>query len=247
MTMNAINPFFQPVPTAVGQVRPKRDRAQYAKLPQAPITGSPVPHLTSLYHNDEAGPYGDRGYPGNCSGNLIKDLLRFYKAKSVFDPLTGSGTCADVCKELGIYCFSSDLHQGVDACDAKQFPRGCFEFAWIHPPYYKQKLYTDDPRDLSRAPTLEAFLDRYRLLIENCAGSLVPRGKLAILMGDYCDRQYGHIPLVFWTKDLAFKAGLRQACTDIIRFSHGASSGKKVYRSSFIPGLHDVCAIFQRP
>ena len=38
----------------------------------------------------------------------------------------------------------------------------------------------------------------------------------------------------------------RQHCTDIIRFSHGASSSKKVYRSSFIPGLHDVCMIFEK-
>ena len=42
-----------------------------AKLPLAPINGSPVPHLTSLYHDDQAGDYGDRGYPGNCGGNLI--------------------------------------------------------------------------------------------------------------------------------------------------------------------------------
>ena len=42
-----------------------------------------------------------------------------------------------------------------------------------------------------------------------------------------------------------FAAGLRQHCTDIIRLSHGASSGRKVYRSSFIPGLHDVCMIFE--
>ena len=40
---------------------------------------------------------------------------------------------------------------------------------------------------------------------------------------------------------------VKQACTDIIRFSHGASSGKKVYRSSFIPGLHDVCMLFRKP
>jgi hypothetical protein len=44
-------------------------------------------------------------------------------------------------------------------------------------------LYTDDPRDLSRAPTLEAFLQRYRLLIKNCAGALESGGKLAVLMG----------------------------------------------------------------
>jgi hypothetical protein len=246
--MQSINPFFQPFSTTISApARPKRDPAQYAKLPQAPITGSPVPHLTSLYHNAEPGPYGNRGYPGNCGGNLIKDLLRFYKPKSVFDPMTGSGTAADVCKELGIYCYASDLREGKDACDGSQFPRECFEFAWIHPPYHRQKIYSDDPRCMSRCPTLAAFLERYQLLIDNCVGSLVPGGKLAILMGDYSDREEGFMPLVFYSKLLAFKAGVKQCATDIIRFSHGASSGKKVYRSSFIPGLHDVCVLFEKP
>jgi hypothetical protein len=248
-----INPFFAarfkrlaPVPRP--EAAPQRPPQQpvYARLPQVPINASPVPHLTSLYHNAEAGDYGDRGYPGNCGGNLIKDLLRYFRVWSVFDPMTGSGTCRDVCEELSIYCWSSDLHQGADACDASHFPRACFEFAWIHPPYWRQKLYTADPRDLSRTPTLTAFLERYRLLIENCAGALVPGGKLAILMGDYSDREAGFVPLTYHTKQLAFETGLRQHGTDIIRFSHGASSGKKVYRSSFIPGLHDMCMIFEK-
>jgi hypothetical protein len=62
----------------------------------------------------------------------------------------------------------------------------------------------------------------------------------------YNDREAGFIPLVYHTKRLAFAAGLRQCATDIIRFSHGASSSRKVYRSSFIPGLHDVCMVFDK-
>lgn len=240
------NPFYASRLKRVAPRQEERDRPVYVRLPLAPRNASPVPHLTSLYHFHRAGEYGDRSYPGNCGGNLIKDLLRYFRVRSVFDPMTGSGTCRDVCNELGIYCWSSDLHQGQDACDASQFPRQCFEFAWIHPPYWRQKLYTDDLRDLSRTPTLTAFLERYRLLIENCAGALVPGGKLAILMGDYSDREAGFLPLTYYTKQLAFAAGLRQHGTDIIRFSHGASSGKKVYRSSFIPGLHDVCVIFEK-
>lgn len=245
-----INPFYaarvRPATTSNQPATARAAQPVYVKLPRVPINASPVPGLTSLYHNAEAGEYGDRSYPGNCGGNLIKDLLRYFKPFSVFDPMTGSGTCRDVCQELGMYCWSSDLHQGYDACDGSQFPPDCFDFCWLHPPYWRQKLYTNDARCLSRAPTLEAFLDRYRLLIENCAGSLAPGGKLAILMGDYSDREAGYVPLVFYTKLLAFRAGLRQACTDIIRFSHGASSSKKVYRSSFIPGLHDVCMIFEK-
>jgi hypothetical protein len=252
-TIATINPAYAArlkrfAPVSQPEPEPRRQPQQhvYAKLPLAPINASPVPHLTSLYHFDDLGTNRDWRYPGNCGGNLIKDLLRFFRVRSVFDPMTGSGTCRDVCKELSIYCWSSDLHEGADACDASQFPRGCFEFAWIHPPYWRQKLYTHDPRDLSRAPTLDAFLDRYRLLIANCAGSLVPGGKLAILMGDYSDKEHGFVPLTYWTKRLAFESELRQCCTDIVRFSHGASSSKKVYPSSFIPGLHDTVCIFEK-
>jgi hypothetical protein len=245
-TSSTANPFYAARLKQVATLQEAHHRPVYARLPLAPRNASPVPHLTSLYHFHRAGEYGDRSYLGNCGGNLIKDLLRYFKAASVFDPMTGSGTCRDVCKELSVYCWSTDLHEGKDACDATLFPRDCFQFAWIHPPYWRQKLYSDDSRCLSRTATLEAFLERYRLLIANCVGSLAPGGKLAILMGDYHDRQAGFVPLTFHTKRIAFELGLRQHGTDIIRFSHGASSSKKVYRTSFIPGLHDVCMIFER-
>jgi hypothetical protein len=251
-TLEAIDPFYaaclQLAPSPRPEQRPEPEQPLYVKLPRAPKTASPVPHLNSLYHFDRAGEYGDRRYPGNCGGNLIKDLLLYFRPDGlVLDPMAGSGTCSDVCKELGLPCLSWDIHQGIDACDPAGFgPDSTFAFIWSHPAYWRQKLYADDPRDLSRAPTLEEFLRRYGQFIRNCARALKPGGKLAVLMGDYTDREAGFIPLVYHTKRLAFAAGLRQCCTDIIRFSHGASSGKKVYRSSFIPGLHDVLAIFEK-
>ena len=223
----------------------------FAKLPRAPITGSPVPRLTSLYHHADAGSYGKRSYPGNCGGNLIRDLLLYFKPRLVLDPMTGSGTCQDVCRELGTDCRSGDIHDGFDATSVEAMQQlaggGLADFVWAHPPYWRQKLYAADERDLSRAETLREFLDRYALFIEAAAGVLEPGGRLAILMGDYQDREAGFVPLVYHTKRLAFDAGLRQCCTDIVRFSHGASSGRKVYRSSFIPGLHDVCVVFEKP
>src|SRR5688572_25344455 len=117
MTNATINPFYAARVTQGHVPAPpdsQANRPLYAKLPVAPVTGSPVPHLTSLYHFDGSDACGDRRYPGNCGGSLIKDLLRYFQPKSVFDPMTGSGTCRDVCRELGIYCYSSDLHQGFD-------------------------------------------------------------------------------------------------------------------------------------
>lgn len=246
--MNPINPFYaarmqRRVIPSIRNGTPK-----YARLPVAPRNGSPVPHLTSLYHFHRAGEYGNRKYPGNCGGNLIKDLLLYFQPGLVFDPMTGSGTCADVCKELDIPCLSFDIHQGYDACSTENAPAAeTFDFIWAHPAYWRQKLYADDPRDLSRSPTIDHFLKRYGQFIRNSAKALKPNGKLAILMGDYCDREEGFVPLAWHTKRLAFANGLRQCCTDIIRFSHGASSSHKVYRSSFIPGLHDTCMIFEKP
>ncbi|HYH66197.1 MAG TPA: hypothetical protein VD866_16005 [Urbifossiella sp.] len=220
--------------------------AQIAVLPRAPRNGSPVPGLTSLYHKSWRGNYGDACYPGNCSGELIKDLLRYFRPKRVFDPMTGSGTCADVCRELGIECVSRDIRTGFDACDIGAYdPAWKFDFVWIHPPYWRQKVYGEDPRDMSTCKSLSSFLALYGLLIRNCASVLSPGGKLAVLMGDYSDREAGFVPLTYHTKALAFRVGLRQCCTDIIRFSHSASSSHKTYRSSFIPGLHDTCMLFE--
>lgn len=247
-----VNPFYE---TTLGGSIPRRSSQQpappsYARLPAAPRNASPVPHLTSLYRFDRAGEYGDRSYPGNCGGNLIKDLLLYFQPANVFDPMSGSGTCGDVCRELAIPCVSADLKSGFDATDPASYiqfkDKPGFDFIWTHPPYWRQKIYSDQPSDLSQAPNLAGFLDSYGSFITECAALLTPNGKFAILMGDYFDRDAGFIPLTYHTKQLAFQAGLQSACTDIIRFSHGASSSRKVYQSSFIPGLHDVCMLFEK-
>jgi len=149
MSLQTVNPFYA-ARFKRALLKPQAEPYQpvYAKLPRAPKNGSPVPHLTSLYHSSRAGEYGDRGYPGNCGGNLIKDLLKYFKPFSVFDPMTGSGACRDVCEELGIYCWSEDIHGGFDVCDpshvhgdAKLLSRRTFDFCWLHPPYWRQKIY----------------------------------------------------------------------------------------------------------
>lgn len=98
MNSTSINPFLarRRKPVLRGPLK----QARFALLPRAPVNTSPVPRLTSLYHHADVGAYGKRSYPGNCGGNLIRDLLLYFKPRVVLDPMTGSGTCADVCREL---------------------------------------------------------------------------------------------------------------------------------------------------
>ncbi|MFO0945637.1 MAG: hypothetical protein U1D30_06795 [Planctomycetota bacterium] len=222
---------------------------KFVELPLAPKTTSPVPSLTSIYSTTKRGPYGDAKYPGNCSGYLIRDLLTFFGSKKILDPMTGSGTCQDVCEELGIPCHSFDVRSGVDAADPK-----CYadlepvDFVWLHPPYWRMKRYSDDPRCLSNAPTFEDFCERLRQVVANCQSVLTPRGKIAILMGDYWDvSERRFIPCTHATRSICFELGLWPACTEIIRFQHGNSSSTKSYDRAFIPGLHDTCIVMSRP
>lgn len=222
------------------------DRLRYVELPVAPVTASPVPELTSIHSARNRGPYGSRHYRGNCGGYLIRDLLRYFQPKRVLDPMVGSGTCRDVCRELGIACHTMDIRRGQDATDPASFvEQPPVDFVWMHPPYWRMIRYNDDARCLSKAPTLDAFLDRMQLVLRNCNAVLSENGKIAVLIGGYCDGGL-YQPLPHLIVERAMRESMWLACTEIIRLQHGNTSSKKAYRSSFIPGLHDMCLIFQR-
>lgn len=220
---------------------------RFVPLPDAPKSTSPVPWLTSIHGTPGRGDYGDANYRGNCSGLLIRDLCLYYKPRRVLDPMTGSGTCRDVCNELGIACTSLDLRAGIDASSANAFQElGKFDFVWLHPPYWKMVHWSNDPRCLANAPTLGDFLQRLRSVIRNCASVLEPGGVLAVLMGDYRDRG-NYLALPFRTMNIAAAEGLELAAPEIIRFSHGTTSARQSeYAFSFIPRLHDVCLVLRQ-
>jgi hypothetical protein len=215
-------------------------------LPECPITASPVPELTSIHATPGRGYYGNPGYRGNCSGLLIRDLLLFYRVKKTLDPMEGGGTCRDVCKELGIAYEGRDLRAGFDATRPESFQGlGSFDFVWLHPPYWQMIRYNDsNPRCLSNARTMDAFVAALRSVFRNCRGVLAERGKLAVLMGD--GKQDGkYLGLPFRTLNAAEAEGFQLAAPEIIHFGHGATSSAKVYTTSFIPRLHDVCLVLE--
>ena len=215
-------------------------------LPASPRTTSPLPWLTSIHSVRNRGPWGESSYRGNCGGYLIKDLVQFFRAKRVLDPMTGSGTCRDVCEELGVACTSFDLRLGQNAADPGSYAGlPGHDFVWLHPPYWRMIRYNEGERCLSNAPTLEAFLEQLGEVLELCASVLSATGRIAVLIGGYSD-EGRHIPLPALTTARAIERGFWPACTEIVRLQHGNTSSRRRYNSSFIPGLHDVCIILER-
>jgi len=139
--------------------------------------------LISVVHYPIRGPYGDRTFRGNTSGLLVKDLLEFYRPSRVVDPMEGSGTTGDVCKELGISYTGLDLLRGNDLLDPHINQELRADFIFWHPPYWNIVEYSKDIRDLSTEKRYENYLVKLLQCYRKLADYLEWKGHLAILIG----------------------------------------------------------------
>lgn len=88
----------------------------------------------------------------------------------------------------------------------KQFGRESVQLVIMHPPYHDIIKFSDDERDLSNAPTLDAFLQMMANIVENAAGVLEADRYLALVIGDkYSKREW--IPLGFSTMNQVLQKG----------------------------------------
>jgi hypothetical protein len=197
------------------------------------------PPLTSVVSYPNRGPWGDNRYPGNCSGYMLIDLCATYAPRSVLDPMEGSGTSREVCADMNIAYAGFDLRNGVDSLH-DDIGAG-YDLIFWHPPYHDMKIYTDDPRDLSRSGSVAAFLALLRTGYWRFFDLLAPGGRLAILIGDL-RRQGRYQPLTAEVARLD-KAHLESI---IVKVQHNVSSNKTQYGGAFVPILHETLTIFKQ-
>ncbi|HEU5087038.1 MAG TPA: hypothetical protein VFT99_06315, partial [Roseiflexaceae bacterium] len=195
--------------------------------------------LGSVVSYPERGPWGDNQYPGNCSGYMLIDLCATFQPKRVLDPMEGSGTSREVCADMGIEYHGFDLHSGTDSL---RDPIGSeYDLVFWHPPYHDMKVYSDDPRDLSRAGSLAMFQAMLRTGYQRFFETLAPGGRLAILMGDL--RRQGHYePL---TADIV-RLDRPHLEGIIVKVQHNVSSQKTRYSGAFVPILHETVTLFRK-
>lgn len=203
--------------------------------------------LTTLVsYEDRNNRYGNNKYRGNCSGQLIKDLLEFYNPKRVLDPSVGGGTTKDVCQALGINNLCLDLNPKWGGFDllSDEIPQSS-DFIFWHPPYHDIIQYSGnmwgeaDERDLSRCKTYEDFIQKINQCQAKLLTSLRQGGRLAILVGDVKRKGV----LYSMQKDMAWFGQPEQV---IIKAQHNCWSDNVNYSGNFIPIVHEYLMIFKR-
>lgn len=148
------------------------------------------------------GPHGARSFRGVTNSFLVNDVIDTYNAKSVFDPMAGSGTVQRLCDEKGIPCFSVDIKPQLGyACtvgditnpkvqrDATAEIRTMtdskgVDLIWFDPPYFDMVAYSDIAGDLSYKLPYSTFLVKAREMLRWLGTLLSDRGLIAFECGD---------------------------------------------------------------
>lgn len=154
----------------------------------------------------------------------------------VLDPFVGSGTTLIECRRLGRHGLGVELNQAVAeqaaaAIHGEPNPHAIttdlhvgdsagtdfrsllaahgadqVQLALLHPPYHDIIRFSDEPGDLSNAPSVAAFLTGFSAVVRRALDVLHPGGFLAVVIGDkYEGGQW--VPLGFLAMQAVQDAG----------------------------------------
>ena len=206
--------------------------------------------MHSILSYPNRGPWGKSSYPGNCSGFVIRDLIQHFKATHVADPCEGSGTTKDVCAELHLPYWGSDLRKGFDLAELPVMAAAPFtpDLIILHPPYFKIVRYSGHvwgdaphPRDLSHEEDWGEYLRRLHRMVGNCVGSLAPGGRLALIIGDV--RQGGayysaQAEVLHWHSP-------ERIDSVMIKAQHHVRSDQTVYNGRLVRIMHEYVIVIR--
>jgi SAM-dependent methyltransferase len=135
---------------------------------------------------------GNNKYPGVTPAFIIWNLVQRYTGPGdlVVDPMAGSGTTIDVCKEEGRQVIGYDIapaHSEVIQNDARSIPLGnnTVDLVFIDSPYSDNIRYSDHPDCIGRISCEdERFFEELEKVAKEAYRILKPGKVLGWLMGD---------------------------------------------------------------
>jgi hypothetical protein len=126
------------------------------------------------------------------------------------------------------------------------------QLAILHPPYHDIIRFSDDPRDLSNATSVESFLRLLGRVVDNVAAALDPSRYLALVIGDkYVRGEW--VPLGFQSMQIVQERGflLKSIVVKDINGTAGKRSQKELWRYRALVGgfyvfRHEYVFLFRK-
>ncbi len=137
-------------------------------------------------------PKGDNKYPGVTPAFIIYNLVVRYTKPGdlVVDPMGGSGTTLDVCREEGRRCICYDIdppRPDVIKNDSRKIPLedNSVDMIFVDSPYSDNIKYNDNPNCIGKISCEdERFYDELEKVMAECHRILKPGKIIGWLIGD---------------------------------------------------------------
>ncbi len=142
-------------------------------------------------------PHGDNKFNGVTPAFIIWNLLQRYTKRSdlVVDPMCGSGTTIDVCKEEDRKVIGYDIaprRKDIIKNDARKIPLGdnSVDFVFIDSPYSDNIKYSNDPRCIGKISCEnDEFFIALDMVAKEIHRILKTTKTMAWLIGDQCKKK----------------------------------------------------------
>lgn len=137
-------------------------------------------------------PKGDNKYPGVTPALVIYNMIWRYTDPGdlVVDPMAGSGTTYDVCKEEKRRCICYDVapkRPEVIQNDSRKIPLedNSVDMVFVDSPYGDNIRYNEDPRCIGKISSeTEEFYEELEKVMKECYRILKPGKVIGWLIGD---------------------------------------------------------------
>jgi len=137
-------------------------------------------------------PKGNNKYPGVTPAFIIYNMIKRYTRPGdlVVDPMAGSGTTLDVCKEESRQCIAYDIcptRPDILQNDARSIPLldDSVDMIFVDSPYGDNVRYNDHPLDIGKISCeSERFFDELEKVVVECYRILKAGKVLGWLIGD---------------------------------------------------------------
>lgn len=176
---------------------------------------------------------GDQNYKGATPSYIIWNLLKRYtkEGDTVLDPMCGSGTTLDVCKDINRKGIGFDINpqrEDIKKNDSRKIPlkTNAVDFIFVDPPYGNNVNYSDEKKCIGKLKATDPkYFESMEKLIKECHRVLKFDKYFALYVCDSYNKKDKFIPIGFMLYDILWSYFTPVDIVSVVRHNKTLSMG----------------------